>query len=154
MPIPTMLPQSSPWLMINTENQRNVLRIVLFRAPSAFNVPIICVRSRMMMSRPLIIVNPGRHDVALAVGGAVNADDKPFLNIRQVLEVLDVYLHACCLFLLPAIQLVGCIKVGYAEILVKACHVCLVNAANSISARPDITLVNEIGIYFVSGLQS
>ena len=63
MPIPSTLPQNSPCPIINTENQRNVCRIVLLRAPRALRIPIICVLSKMMISRPLIMVNPATHTI-------------------------------------------------------------------------------------------
>ena len=44
--------------MMKTENQRKVWRMVLLRVPRALRMPIIWVRSRMMMSSPLIIVKP------------------------------------------------------------------------------------------------
>ena len=53
-----MSPKSMPRPMTKTANQRNVWRMVALGAPRAFSVPIICVRSRMMMSSPEIMVNP------------------------------------------------------------------------------------------------
>ena len=47
-----------PRPIMNTANQRNVLRMVLFLAPSAFKIPIIFVRSKMIISSPEIIVTP------------------------------------------------------------------------------------------------
>ena len=52
------LPMSSPRPMMKTAKRRKVWRTVLLRAPSAFMMPIMLVRSRMMMSSPLIIVKP------------------------------------------------------------------------------------------------
>ena len=53
-----MLPSSIPLPMMNTANQRKVWRMVRLRAPKALSTPIIEVRSRMMMSNPLIMVTP------------------------------------------------------------------------------------------------
>ena len=40
--------------MIKAENHRKVCLMVLFLAPRAFITPIICVRSRMIIKRPLM----------------------------------------------------------------------------------------------------
>ena len=46
--------------MMKAENHRNVWRMVRLREPNALSTPIIDVRSRMMMSSPLIMVMPAR----------------------------------------------------------------------------------------------
>ena len=43
---------------MNAANHINVCLIVLFRAPKAFKMPIITVRSKMIISSPDIIVTP------------------------------------------------------------------------------------------------
>ena len=41
-----------------TANQRKVLRIVKLLAPNAFKIPIILVRSMIIISKPEIMVKP------------------------------------------------------------------------------------------------
>ena len=51
------LPQSMPLPIRKTANQRKVLRIVKLLAPNAFKIPIILVRSMIIISKPEIMVN-------------------------------------------------------------------------------------------------
>ena len=53
---PMKLPQRMPLPVRKSATQRNTLRSVRLSIPCALRIPIIWVRSRMMMSSPLIIV--------------------------------------------------------------------------------------------------
>ena len=53
-----MFPQSMPFPMRKTENQRKTLRIVKLLAPKDFSTPIMEVRYMMIISRPDTMVNP------------------------------------------------------------------------------------------------
>ena len=50
-----------------TANQRKVLRIVKLFAPKAFRIPIIFVRSIMIISSPEIIVKPATPTIRIRI---------------------------------------------------------------------------------------
>ena len=62
-----IFPHNIPFPIRKTEKLRNTLRIARLSAPNAFRMPIILVRSNIIMSKPEIIVKPATPVISISI---------------------------------------------------------------------------------------
>ena len=75
------LPMANPLPIMNTANHKNVFRMVLLRAPKAFNSPIIDVRSSIIINNPDIMVKPATHNINARIIHTLRSSKSSQVNI-------------------------------------------------------------------------
>ena len=86
--MPITLPITRPFPIRKVANHRKRCLIVLLRAPRAFIMPIIVVRSRMMMSSPEIIVTPATAVISASMIHTFMSSRSSHLNICGLISFM------------------------------------------------------------------
>ena len=87
MPMPRISPISMPLSTMNTANQRKVFLTSEFLAPRVFSSPITVVRSSIMMSSPLTIVNPATHTINMRIIHTLRSSKSSHENISGLMSL-------------------------------------------------------------------